>query len=126
MVITMEGKYQTRDGRAVRILATEIRSVRPIAGIVTNMDGGEQLCSWDADERYFTSKGDNPLDLVSAPAKREMWAVVCADGDYRTAVKDRILFSTEAFAQGAADAENRERPSLTHGKAHVVLVTWEY
>lgn len=122
-MITMKGKYETRDGRVVRILCVD--GPHPDYPIIGFIQGLYCPIQWNRDGRISPLETFFNNDLVPVSTKVEMWAVVYADGDYRTAVAGRFLFSTEAFAQGAADCENREHPSLTHDKAHVALVTWE-
>jgi hypothetical protein len=124
----MDGKYQTRDGRAVRILCVDRKSEckgRVVAGLVTSVTGKEEdpYC-WHSDGKYEVETLSR-YDLVPVPTKHEMWAVVYPDGEYRTAVRDRFLFSTEVFARDSADWENRIPRPLTGGKARVAHVTWE-
>ena len=71
MQITTEGKYRTRDGRAVRILAI-IRSENwPVVGVITNADGTETAEAWTKDGDCLITHDNN--GLISIPTKHEGW-----------------------------------------------------
>ena len=74
MQITMEGKYRTRDGRPVRILAI-IRSENwPVVGVITNADGTETAEAWTKDGDCLIMHDNN--GLISIPTKHEGWCIV--------------------------------------------------
>ena len=81
-MIDMNHKYQTRDGRAVRILATGMRGLFSVAGIITETDDSQHIYSWMED-----GKSDIPAnvvwnrssDLIPVPTKHEAWAVIDID-----------------------------------------------
>ena len=75
-MIELGKKYQTRDGRAVRILATDLRSNHPIAGVVTDFDFHEWPCSWTPEGFVEWGTTEAITDLISAPTKLEGWGVV--------------------------------------------------
>jgi hypothetical protein len=83
MQITMDGKYQTRDGRAVRILATDLKSGdASIIGLVMGANGAELPACWRTSGRTLemgvtTSEGD----LVPVPTKHEGWMFVSIEGN---------------------------------------------
>jgi len=76
MNITMQGKYQTRDGRAVRILATDVKGTElPVLGLIT-FGENEDDYHWTLDGRYRLSDEDNDLDLIPVPTKHEGWVFI--------------------------------------------------
>ena len=80
MKITMDGKYQTRDGRPVRILATDMKGVNvTVIGLVCGQGGQECPLCWTADGHFGTTESN--LDLVPVPpAKCEGWVVMSDEG----------------------------------------------
>lgn len=71
MMITIEGKYQTRDGRAVRILCVDgPASRRPIIGLI---DECSAVLLWSSDGYACPDGPDQDWDLVPVPTKHEGW-----------------------------------------------------
>jgi hypothetical protein len=70
-MIDMNKKYQTRDGRAVRILCVDAPSKLPVVGIV---EGEHGVDTWSINGRYFT--GASAWDLIPVPTKHEGWCIV--------------------------------------------------
>lgn len=65
MKIEMGKKYQTRDGRAVRLLALDgPRSEQPVCGFI---EGCPDAQTWGRDGKYYTWPGESPPDLVEVP-----------------------------------------------------------
>ena len=80
MNITMQGKYQTRDGRAVRILATDFKAgATCIIGAIAMGDNNEIVGLWDGRGVVFGSC-DHLDDLVPVTTKHEGFIVVGKDG----------------------------------------------
>lgn len=84
-MIEMGKKYQTRDGKPVRILRTDLKGCgcARVIGLVTRPNGTEFVESWTIGGRVIasgvsTEEGDN--DLVPVPAKHEGFIVVGKDG----------------------------------------------
>lgn len=72
-MIEMGKKYQTRDGRAVRILCVDGPRKLCVLGVIA---GREEVDAWNVEGRYspwLTADVDN--DLVLAPAKHQGWMV---------------------------------------------------
>jgi hypothetical protein len=66
--------YVTRDGRKVRILATDIRGARVILAAID--DGGyESIYTYFPGGRINIT-GDYPLDLMCTPERRTVWVNV--------------------------------------------------
>ena len=112
MNITMQGKYQTRDGRAVEILRTNVKNRDfPVVGIYTEPDGSETQDRWTAEGWYLrpiTGVGC-PLDLIPSPTKHQAWAWISDDG--------RVL--------GFCDRNKTMMQASREPNEHVRLVTWE-
>ena len=99
-MITMQGKYQTRDGRAVRILCVDGPwEEYPIVGFVK---GETPSYSWTATgiaSRSICYPMEN-LDLIPAPEGHDGWCAVSRNPlwtghtdirtDYETARKDML------------------------------------
>jgi hypothetical protein len=66
-------KYQTRDGRSVRILCIYSPTKQPIVGIITHEDGSHSVETWRLDGCYLYSEKEAGTDLINAKTKREGW-----------------------------------------------------
>lgn len=71
-------KVETRDGRSVRILCTDMKSVYDIVGLA-ELDGAEVVMTWLANGRYLhpgVNPSDNERDLVIVEEveEPERWA----------------------------------------------------
>jgi hypothetical protein len=79
-MIEMGKKYTTRDGRAVRILCTDLkgRGELTVSGLVANCEGSEYECAWMANGATVASR-DDPSDLIPVPTKHEGWIMVTDD-----------------------------------------------
>lgn len=73
--------YRTRDGREVRIYATDCGSSEPVHGAVR--DWTEWVsCSWNSNGQYISHKTtDNDLIEVKPRIKREVWLNVFNNGN---------------------------------------------
>jgi hypothetical protein len=77
-MIDMKKQYKTRDGRAVRILVTDrktldTRNYGPVCALVTDADGSEHLRSYAEDG---ISAGSSEYDLLEVKPVREGWVNV--------------------------------------------------
>lgn len=75
MNITMQGKYQTRDGRAVTLFRTDVKDCYPVVGIISQPDGTESLANWSRSGRYIDSY-EGKSDLIPVPMKHEGWTYI--------------------------------------------------
>ena len=73
----------TRDGRAVRLLATDmnVAGSKLLAGLVTSTSGSEFLACWSQEGRISMS-GENALDLVNVPATQDVFVVAFTSKAY--------------------------------------------
>ena len=103
-MIDITKKYRTRNGREVRIYATDAGKNYPIHGAYYN-DGRWLVCSWRADGLLVAKSETSDHDLIEVKPriKREFWVNMYAD-DYvvlahpSKAEADRAWSSRRRFA----------------------------
>ena len=79
--ITLEGEYQTRDGRPVRIETVSAPLEQyPVVGYVMNK-GQWDLYTWSSDGHHRISHGETRNDLIPVPKrhKRTVWVNLYPD-----------------------------------------------
>ena len=93
--ITMDGKYQTRDGRPVRVLCVDAECGQPVVAIVA----GYILLQFESDGRFFRN-GDyqSEFDLIPVPEKRRIKFWVNVYEPFRTSVIHEDKASADAYA----------------------------
>jgi hypothetical protein len=72
---------QTRDGRDVEILKTDVKSYEPIVAVVKNYDDHEIICQYEEHGRYEASDMASVLDLFMKSTKRDGWINLYRDED---------------------------------------------
>ena len=74
MMIDIKKKYRTRDGREVRIYATDGEHGELVHGAVKHKEHGWQSWIWFADGHFLDGE-KNPLDLIEVRPrhKRTVW-----------------------------------------------------
>ena len=73
-MIDINKKYRTRDGREVRIYATDGRAFYPIHGAILQEHGWQQSC-WAVDGLHsISSSGNHSGDLIEV-RQRHKWTV---------------------------------------------------
>ena len=109
--IEMGKKYQTRDGRAVRILSIDLKGCGclTVIGLITGYKGEDIIETWTEDGRVVSVPGTSNRDLIPVPTKHEVWAWVSDDG--------RVL--------GFCDRNKTMMQATCEPNEHVKLVTWE-
>lgn len=95
-------KFQTRDGRSVRILCTNLKGIYKIAAAVDEGDK-ESVLTYNLNGKIYASPESN-YDLVPVPT--ELWFNV-----YRTNANDvingtRKFYSSKELAEKAAEIES--------------------
>jgi hypothetical protein len=114
-LIEMGKKYQTRDGRPVRILATDAGGECPVVALTIDSDGGATF-RCEPNGLYYPAGGVmHHMDLIEAPVAHTRWINVYAnnirppsDGHYyirradadRGAKPDRIACIPISFKEG--------------------------
>ena len=81
-MIDINKKYRTRDGREVRIYATDGRAMYPIHGAILQEHGWQQSC-WAVDGLHsISSSGNHSGDLIEVRPrhKRTVWLHVFKNG----------------------------------------------
>ena len=109
MNITMQGKYQTRDGRAVTLFRTDVKDCYPVVGIISQPDGTESLANWSRSGRYIDSY-EGKSDLIPVPTKHEGWGV---------------LHGLPYIFETREDAERQVRVESSQSKRIVAHLEWE-
>lgn len=114
-MIELGKKYQTRDGRAVRILCVDGPGEQPVVGIVETMVG-----TWNLNGVYFLhpmNEGDRHLmerfDLFPVPTKHRGWGIVDKRGKLVASFNGEYA-REEAYLQAEVFAGDK-----------VVCLTWE-
>ena len=79
MTLDLTKPVQTRDGRAVRILATDIKSDAPIVAAIQIFKNDEKVYCYKANGNLLGSIYENLLDLVNVPETK--WMNVYLDKD---------------------------------------------
>lgn len=83
-LIDINKKYRTRDGKEVRIYATDGGGDYPIQGAVRTLDGRWRVCTWKKKGKYTSQSYDHPLDLIEIREKhkRTVWILVGEYGEF--------------------------------------------
>lgn len=80
-MIEMGKKYKTRDGRDVRIYATDAGGSLPVHGAIFDDDSSEWCVeTWTADGRYFDDGATTGEDLIEV--KPERWRPIVQRHDF--------------------------------------------
>lgn len=101
-MISMDKKYRTRDGRPVRVLATDARGDQPVVGLVWNIEQDkEAVMRWSIDGLWSPLSDEIELDLIEVKPriKRTYWANVYRSHD--------CLHSSRKEADEKAQADSR-------------------
>jgi hypothetical protein len=115
-MIELGKKYQTRDGRAVRILATDRDCAWPIVGLIRDKNGDECIGQWRENGQFYRDEA-TPSDLVAVPTKHEGWIIISRD--LNPAIISQIVYRTEQEAEVW-------RINSRYAAAYMVIpITWE-
>lgn len=78
MKINMQDKYETRDGKPVRVLCVDYKNDRPVlACIKTN--NREYVCEFNDEGKYYLENDEHSNDLVLAPKREIKYLPIYAD-----------------------------------------------
>lgn len=92
---------RTAGGMKVRILSTNMKSITPIVGIVTNEDGTESLLLWREDETLPFE--DNPNMVLEMDVKEKEGYIVVLFSDYRSeATINQTIYTDKDIAEDVA------------------------
>jgi len=78
-MISMDKTYRTRDGREVRIYATDGGGMHPVHGSI-KMNYGWRSCTWLFDGRITCADSCGDLIEVKPRIQRTVWVNVYANG----------------------------------------------
>jgi len=81
-MIDKDKQYKTRDGREVRIYATDGAGPHPVHGAIREFNGWYN-CNWSQYGKY-SEEPDSPSHIIEVKPriKIERWALVARDGGY--------------------------------------------
>ena len=104
---------QTRDGRAVRILCTDMEGPQPVVGAI-----GVEIQRWLLNGSFFGGGKGAPceLDLVQAPVKKSGWMWIAEDPDFDRINTSHVFPHREAAGTGEA---------FRRSKYRLVEISWE-
>ena len=110
--ITMEDKYQTRDGKEVRIFALDGGGDFPVIG-ATACGNYWNACQWTAEGKYYRSGNVEERDLIKVKQKRSqtVWINV-----YPTRIHWTLYLNKE-------DADHFAKPERIDCQEHIIF--WE-
>jgi len=115
-MIEMGKKYQTRGGRAVRILCVDMRGQYPVSGAVSSSPDNEFVSEWTADGINICNAWGTHNDLVPVPTKHGGWCLVDTDApSYATREEAERAFTTGVYAVW----------NPCDDRYQIVHVTWE-
>jgi hypothetical protein len=78
MTLDLSRPVQTRDGRSVRILCTDLKNNKfPIVAALVDEFGVEYAYQYETDGTF--KQGGGELDLINVPTKRTIWCNVYLD-----------------------------------------------
>ena len=99
-MIDKNKQYKTRDGREVRIYATDGNESVPIHGAVLT-DGMWNVFCWNADGRWRETERQHSFDLIEVVPLIECWAVLpeTLSGGYAYAMFIDRIDAIEYFEQ---------------------------
>jgi len=115
--ISKDKQYTTRDGREVRIYATDGGGEYPVHGAIKRSEGWISA-SWGSSGYVVSPCREMPDDLIEVKPrmKFERWALVERDGSYSLWLdKPSTASSVDAFGLTRISFEVEEGEGLEHG-----------
>lgn len=81
-MIDINKKYRTRDGREVRIYATDAGGKQPVHGAYLSKEGAWKVTYWKEEGMWVRGQSTN-LDLIEIREKKKIsgWVNIYPDGD---------------------------------------------
>ena len=96
-MIDINKKYTTRDGRPVRILATDLKNEDyPICGTYTD-NGEEYVGSWTKDGEYSRNGVVDNRDLIEVKQKKTGWINIYSNDEIHKT--SEFVFNNEESAK---------------------------
>ena len=111
-MIDFNKPVQTRDGRKVRILCTDMDGEPDtVVGIVGDGPHNELVHSWKANGHFMFDDVEEPLDLINVPETRVVWVNMYPDG-----VASFYSMKEDADGRAASDRHACIRVEYTVGQ----------
>ena len=112
-------KVVTRDGRAVRIICTDMKSIYKIVGLVYDKKSDiESLLIYKENGKYYFEKSTN--DLFFAPIKREGWVNV-----FDNFPKENHDYYCDKIYKTKEDAEKDAKKYNIDNYVTTIKIEWE-
>jgi hypothetical protein len=89
-------QVQTKNGKTVKILKTDLNNKKPIIGYYEKEDGSQQFCKWN-EYGKISNNMESGFDLIMKPEKKEGWINIYRDGN-RYCTGNRV-YDTKEDAQ---------------------------
>ncbi len=96
-MISKDKQYRTRDGREVRIYATDGYTDFPVHGAVKNKEGWMPL-QWHLQGYWHPTNRDLDLIEVKPRIKRDVWIHIFNDGDLEVTDNPASAYITHRIA----------------------------
>ena len=109
-------KVITRDGKKVRIICTDAKSVYPVIGLVDNGICGERLISCQKNGRESNDICESANDLFFVPEKHEGWIII---DKYPDGVRETngIIYHTKS--------DIPDKPPIGIQRIATIKIEWE-
>jgi hypothetical protein len=113
-MISKDKQYRTRDGREVRIYATDGGGDYPVHGAILGHDGWQHFMWRATGKSYFDDFNDKPTDIAECKPriKRTVWLAVmedcCKCYDTEFAAQANHLMAKRAVVKVEIDCEEGE------------------
>lgn len=121
-MIEMGKKYQTRDGKAVRILCTDLKGGWIcVVGAIAFGKEDEMIGVWSIEGYAYPRKPNNINDLVPVPTKHEGWGIIIKSGSESVDIAGQINVWLTSSREDT-EYKIRQQPEKNWHLAHV---TWE-
>jgi hypothetical protein len=102
-------QYKTRDGRAVRILVTDLKGNRPVVAALTISVDDEIVYTYYPDGCFLTSANEHPADLIEIREKRTAVVTITENGEV-IATKEITYYVGEGLDKLADISKGAETP----------------
>lgn len=119
-MIDLEKPVKTVSGKAVRIIAKDVKSKFPVIAIVTQTDGDETVEAYTNGGHYYLDKTASEYDLMNVPEERHIYFNLYGNGESFSYNSYRS--SAAAFDREAAFGSARVRLTISDNKVSKVEV----
>lgn len=92
-VLDFTKPLQTKDGRKVEILATDLSGLYPIIAKITENDGYKIVFCYTPEGNYLRGSSPSHHDLIQAPETRKIWLNIYKEWHSSHDTKENADFS---------------------------------